>query len=160
MDREGFNSMVRLNLVRIGKGKKANLSPKAQWVTVSIITVFVLAFFILISIPAAIEVNEENIKISGLYGDRIPTSDIVSVDILEKMPPIRKRLNGSDAGRYLKGHFMLKNEEKCKIFIRRDLPPFIELRTKDNLYYFNMRNSEDTRTLFGAIKQTRKEKFG
>ena len=102
--------------------------------------------------PTKITVGEEVVKISGMYGREIPISDIVSVDLLDEMPPIAMRTNGSDTGNRLKGHFKLKGGEKCILFVVKK-EPYIELRTTDALYYINDNDREKTETLFQQLKQ-------
>ena len=112
---------------------------------------FVIILLAFSNRSSKIEVGEETVSISGMYGRDIPVSEIVSVELLEKLPPVRMRTNGSSTGKILKGHFLLANGEKCMMFIRREAP-YIELRTTDNLYYLNGVNEEETETLYQQLK--------
>ena len=129
-------------------GKAAKIAWSFSWV-VMVIAAVVLALSFR---PTRIKVGEGTVKISGMYGREIPVSDIVSVDLLDEMPPIRQRINGSDQGNRLKGHFLLKNGEKCLVFVRRQAP-YIEMRTVDNLYYLNMDGKKETDQLYQEIKK-------
>ena len=124
---------------------------KWVWVGMGLTAVFVIAVFAFSNKTPKIEVSEEKISISGMYGRDIPTAEILSVELLETLPAIKMRTNGSATGKYLKGHFLLKNGENCMIFVRTEAP-YIELRTTDNLYYFNNANAEETVWLFEQIK--------
>ncbi|MBR4146829.1 MAG: DUF3784 domain-containing protein [Bacteroidales bacterium] len=101
--------------------------------------------------PTRITVGEETIKISGMYGREIPVTDIVSVDLIDEMPPIAMRTNGSDTGNQAKGHFKFKNGEKCMLFIHKQAP-YIQLRTTTDLYYLNLSDKEKTLELFETMK--------
>lgn len=143
-------SLFRLNLFRLSGGTGSKLF----WVLMGLTVVFVVTIFALSSHPQNITMGEKTVKISGMYGCEIPIADIVSVELLDEMPPISMRTNGSDTGSRLKGHFLLKNGEKCMIFIRRQAP-YIELRSTGNLFYFNADSKEETDHLYQEIK-TRK----
>ena len=101
--------------------------------------------------PTKITVGEETIKISGMYGREIPIDDIVSVDLLDEMPPIAMRTNGSNTGNRLKGHFRFSNGESCMLFIHKKAP-YIQLRTTTDLYYLNLSDKERTIELFETLK--------
>ncbi|MBR1514467.1 MAG: DUF3784 domain-containing protein [Bacteroidales bacterium] len=129
------------------------LERPAKWtlVILGLSMVFVAVILAMSSRPQRITVGEESVKISGMYGREIPFADIVSVKVLEQLPPIKMRTNGSSTGKYSKGHFLLENDENCMLFVRHKMPPYIEIRTTDNLYYFNGASEEETLSLFKAI---------
>lgn len=126
---------------------------KIAWVIVGLSMVFVVVILILASKPTKIEVDGEAIHISGFYGRDIPASEIVSVELLERMPSVAMRTNGSSTGRYNKGHFKLSNGEQCLLFIR-NRAPYIELRTTDNLYYINGDTEEETLEILSKVKES------
>ena len=158
-DQSGSNIRFVKDEMSLGSNKSGKLvksakASKMAWGFSWIVMVFA-AFILFLSFrPTKITVGEENVKISGMYGREIPIADIVSMELLDEMPPIRQRTNGSDTGNRLKGHFLLKNGEKCVIAIRKQAP-YIELRTTDNLYYLNADSKEETDQLYQEIK-TRK----
>lgn len=150
-----FIAMKKYN--GFGRDKSGRAAPiitrpaKWVWVGMGLTAVFVIAIFAFSNQTPKIVVSEEKISISGMYGRDIPTAGILSVELLEKLPDIKMRTNGSATGKYLKGHFLLKNGENCMIFVRTEAP-YIELRTIDNLYYFNNANAEETNGLYEQIK--------
>ena len=129
-------------------GKGASI---AALVITGLSLVFVVVLLMFSNQTPKIEVGEENLSISGMYGRDIPLSEIVSVELLEKMPPVAIRTNGSSTGKANKGHFKLKSGEKCMMFIRNKAP-YIEIRTTDNLYYINSDTEEKTLEILSEIK--------
>lgn len=124
---------------------------KIAWIC-SGVTMLIVAVVLALSFrPTNITVGEENIKISGLYGREIPVAEIVSVELLDEMPPIAMRTNGSDTGKQAKGHFRFSNGDHCMLFIHKQAP-YIQLRTKDDLYYLNLSDKEKTVELFETLK--------
>ena len=134
-----------------GSERASKAASKAALVITGLSVAFVIILLAFSNRSSKIEVGEETVSISGMYGRDIPVSEIVSVELLEKLPPVRMRTNGSSTGKILKGHFLLANGEKCMMFIRREAP-YIELRTTDNLYYLNGANKEETETLYQQLK--------
>lgn len=131
---------------------------KAFWtvfgVLMGLTLVFIVTLLVLSSRPQKITVGEETVVISGMYGCAIPIADIVSVELIDEMPPSR-RTNGSELGDRYKGHFQLKSGEKCMVFIRKQAP-YIQMRTTDNLFYFNADSKEMTEQLYQEIKERKK----
>ena len=150
-----FVAMMRYNgFGRDSSGKVAKSTRNSKIALISSgVSLLVVAVILVLSFrPTKITVGEESVKISGLYGREIPVADIVSVEMLDEMPSIRQRVNGSETGRRLKGHFLLKNGEKCVAFVRKQAP-YIEMRTTDNLYYINADSKEETNDLFQELKE-------
>ena len=133
-----------------GKLVKSSRVSKITWGFTWILLVFVAVFFALCFRLPQITVEEETLKISGLYGREIPVSTIVSVALLDTLPRM-SRTNGSDMGNRLKGHFKIKGGEKCMVFVVKQAP-YIELRTTDDLYYLNFLDKEKTEILYGQFK--------
>ena len=133
---------------KVKSAKAARIAWGFAWVVMVIAAITLALSFR----PTRITVGEETIKISGMYGREIPVSDIVSVDLLDELPPIAMRTNGSDTGNQAKGHFRFKNGEKCMLFIHKQAP-YIQMRTTDNLYYLNLSDKEKTVELFETIKK-------
>ena len=136
---------------RSGKVVKSNKAARVAWGFAWVVMVGAALVLALSFRPTRITVGEEVVKISGMYGREIPVSDIVSVDLLEEMPPIAMRTNGSDTGNQAKGHFKFKNGEKCMLFIHKQAP-YIQLRTTNDLYYLNLSDKEKTLELFETLK--------
>ena len=148
-------AMKRYNAFGRDKSGKLEKSGKAAiiaWSFAWVVMVFAALTLALSFRPTRITVGEETIKISGMYGREIPVSDIVSVDLLDEMPPIAMRTNGSDTGKQAKGHFRFSNGEHCMLFIHKEAP-FIQLRTTNELYYLNLSDKEKTLELFETLKE-------
>jgi len=156
-DQSGSNIRFVRDEMSLGSDKSGKLvksakAAKIAWGFAWVVMLFA-AFTLALSFrPTKITVSEENIKISGLYGREIPISDIVSVELLDEMPPIAMRTNGSDTGSQAKGHFRFSNGESCMLFIHKQ-PPYIQMRTTNDLYYLNLSDKEKTVELFETLKK-------
>ena len=150
-----FIAMKRYNgFGRDSSGKVSKYSRNSKIALISTgISILIVAVVLILSFrPTKISVEEEHIKISGMYGREIPIADIVSVELLDEMPPIAMRTNGSDTGNQAKGHFRFSNGDKCMLFIHKKAP-YIQLRTTEDLYYLNYSDKEKTVELFETLKE-------
>ena len=134
-----------------GKRVKSAKAARIAWGFAWVVMVFAAVSLALSFRPTKITVEEEHVKISGMYGREIPIADIVSVELLDEMPPIAMRTNGSDTGNQAKGHFRFSNGESCMLFIHKKAP-YIQLRTTKDLYYLNLSDKEKTVELFETLK--------
>lgn len=149
-----FIAMKRYNgFGRDSSGKVSKYSRNSKIALISTgVSMLIVAIVLILSFrPTRITVGEETVKISGMYGREIPIADIVSVELLDEMPPISMRTNGSDTGNQAKGHFRFSNGESCMLFIHKKAP-YIQLRTTNDLYYLNLSDKEQTVELFETIK--------
>lgn len=127
-------------------------------VTISLIVTVITLIFVGIVLftsmrPTTYTIEEKSITISGSYGDTIAFDEIEQLELLDEMPAIRVRTNGSAIGSKLKGNFKLENGERVKLFIDKAIPPFIKLTTKDEIYYFNETDTQKTKDLFEQLNQ-------
>ena len=149
-----FIAMKRYNgFGRDSSGKVSKYSRNSKIALISTgVSILIVAVVLILSFrPTKISVEEEHIKISGMYGREIPITDIVSVELLDEMPPIAMRTNGSDTGNQAKGHFRFRNGESCMLFIHKKAP-YIQMRTTNDLYYLNLSDKEKTVELFETLK--------
>ena len=73
-------------------------------------------------------VTDNVIEIKGEYAMTIPFSDIDTVMLVEKLPPIKTKTNGISTRKVNIGKFKMSDGEKAKLYINKDVPLFIEIR--------------------------------
>lgn len=118
-------------------------------VVISVVTVTVLERS---DKSSQIEVKDSVLHISGMYGRDIPMEDIATMKVLDEMPVMAMRTNGSSFKNKNKGHFLTQNDEKCLLFVTYNGGPYIELRTADDLIYLNQETPEETTKLIDELK--------
>ena len=119
-------------------------------VVISVVTVTVLERS---DKSSQIEVKDSVLHISGMYGRDIPMEDIATMKVLDEMPVMAMRTNGSSFKNKNKGHFLTQNDEKCLLFVTYNGGPYIELRTADDLIYLNRETPEETTKLIDELKR-------
>ena len=103
------------------------------------------------SVENKVVLKPQEIAIQGLYGMDILKRDILNVEIVDEMPPIKERSNGFAGNNLCKGEFVLEDESKCKLFINKEIPIFVRITCKDDVLYINFKDSEETQALYQSI---------
>ena len=105
-------------------------------------------------------VFEDGIKIKDLLCPlSIPNDTIVSISLVDSLPKLIRRTNGTRIGLILKGYFTVKNSslehsENATLYVRNRNASAIEIRTVKGLVYINQKNDELTQELFNEMKST------
>jgi len=121
-------------------------------VVVTIVTIIFVAVLMLFSAQATkATFLDEGVKIHGMYGDVYTWESIDEIELIEKLPTIERRTNGSAVGSFLKGHFRTTEMGSVKLFVDTKIPPFIFLKTQEDIIIFNMRTPEETQNVFEEI---------
>lgn len=96
-------------------------------------------------------VKDKNIKIYGLYGNKIKISDIKDISLEKEMPKVQKVVNGFmlSSGKK-KGAFKINNEN-IKVYSYNNDGPVIFITTEKEKYYLNLKTSNDTKDLYCEI---------
>ncbi len=119
-----------------------------------------ILFVIFAFVKEKIFIYEDGIKIKDLlYPLTIPNDTIVSINMIDRLPLLIYRTNGTGMGPIQKGYFTVKNSfqehsENATLYIRNKNASAIEIRTVNGLVYINQKNDELTQELFHEIKDT------
>ena len=105
-------------------------------------------------------VFDDGIKVKDwLYPLTIPNDTIVSISLVDRLPKLIHRTNGTGIGLIQKGYFTVKNSslehsENATLYIRNRNASAIEIRTVKGLVYINQNTGELTQSLFNEMKNT------
>lgn len=119
----------------------------------TIVFVGVLLFFS--SQSTKVTVFEEGLEIQGMYGDVYTWESIRDVELIDELPNIEMRTNGSALGSKLKGHFRTTEMGSVKLFVDASKPPFILLETDKGIVIFNSDSEVETREIYEKILEKR-----
>lgn len=98
-------------------------------------------------------ISDNQLIIKGMYGVNIKLTDIVRVDTFPVLPGIIRRDNGYASGSTLKGRFTLKDGSKARLFVKKDMPPFINIKTDKMNIWLNFTNPDNTRRLYTELNK-------
>lgn len=94
---------------------------------------------------------EEGLEIHGMYGDVYSWGSIENVTLIEELPTIKMRTNGSSLGSHLKGNFSTEELGAVKLHVNTQYPPFINLEANGRNIIFNLTNRNDTEEILEEI---------
>ncbi len=134
---------------KLRKGARKQLALPIGIVAVTLAFVAVLLFFF--SQVTQVTFLEEGLQIHGMYGEVYAWDSIEEVVLMEELPSIVMRANGSALGANLKGHFRTEECGSVKLFVNTEKPPFIYLYTIERISIFNMGTPEQTEATFDEI---------
>ena len=113
------------------------------------LSLIVGAMFVYSTAGNEISVEENMLKISGMYGEEIPLESITSVELTESIPDLKMRVNGSAIGSKLVGYFKTEADERVKLFLDKSRSDFIRILAEERpAIYFN---SADTKADYNRI---------
>lgn len=99
-----------------------------------------------------IVVENNNLVIEGGFGIKLPKDDINDVTLLDSMPKVKNKKNGSNLGNYRKGLFTLDNNEVVNLYLESNKGPYLRIQSTKGDFYINFKNSNETKEIFEKIK--------
>lgn len=92
---------------------------------------------------------------NGFYRNTIPYASMTSVTLETGLPRIGLKTNGFAVGDTLRGSFRLDNWGAGRLFINRNNPPFLVIRTRDDFVVVNFKEPERTRAVYADLTSHR-----
>jgi hypothetical protein len=121
-------------------------------VIVALTAALILGQVYVYSQPPSVELTDGTFSAGlGLYGIEMPLSGIESVELADSLPRIQTRTNGFAARGLLRGNFRLEGWGSGKLFINRNSPPYVVVRTRDSFVVVNFEDAARTRELYGRL---------
>ena len=124
-----------------------------------IVIVATMLVFVLVAFKKeTVLIFNDGIKVKDLmYPLWIPNDTIVSINIIDSLPKLIYRTNGTGMGPIQKGYFTIKKNdfnpsENATLYIRNRNIKAIEIKTVNGLVYINCKNDELTQELFNDMK--------
>lgn len=137
-----------------GKLRKGTGKQSAWSSVITVVTLILVGILIFFSTQQTkVTINDDGVKIHGMYGETYSWDSIKTVKLSEELPSIVRRTNGSAVGSNLKGYFRTKELESVKLFVDTRKPPFIYLETDKRVTIFSMKEAGETKTIFEEISK-------
>ena len=131
-----------------------NKKTKKISLIITVVTLVFVAIILYFSMqPTKYKVSDSELSISGMYGGDYTWDSIESIQMLEELPAIGARTNGSAVGSKLKGNFKFKDGDSVVLFVDKSVPPFIRLEVDGKVIIFNDTTEQNTKALFEAIQK-------
>ena len=97
-------------------------------------------------IEASVGASEFVVKGAG-YSTRVPLDQIRGVSLVDDLPAIERKVNGFAAGGKLRGKFTVAGIGPSEVFVDRNVPPFVVVKTTNGVVIVNGVNADATRLL-------------
>ena len=94
--------------------------------------------------------TNQQMQISGIYGNDYNLSDIESVTLQDECPVTTFKTNGFAMGKIKKGHFNVQNDGNCLLFLS-GTGKCIRIKTKSDVIYINFADETATMDLYGKL---------
>jgi hypothetical protein len=115
-----------------------------------------LAFFAFSSMESSVIIDNEQIRITGIYGERIPIEQVKQVFLADSLPNITLRTNVISIGRINKGYFRSSSLQKnVKLLLHTRGAPYLYIIYGDNNKHviLNFRNREKTLEVYEKLRR-------
>jgi hypothetical protein len=138
--------------IRKGAGKQLAV----PLVIAGIVLSCVAMLLVYSSRPTDVSFLEEGLQVNGMYGKVYSWESIEDAKLMESLPRIELRTNGSAVGSHLKGNFRTTELGAVKLFVDEKLPPFVYFESNGEIVIFNLSNAQKTEDAYEEImKRTR-----
>lgn len=134
---------------KLRKGAGKQLAVPVGITVVILIFVAVLMFFS--SQTTKVTYLEEGLQIHGMYGEVYAWESIEEVRLIESLPIIEMRTNGSALGSHLKGYFRTTEYGTVKLFVDTKKPPFVFMQCNGQTTIFNLSGTGETKEAYEKI---------
>lgn len=125
----------------------------AGTIAIAIIVLVVCAIIPLLIVgnkEPEITITDQQMQISGIYGNDYNLSDIESVTLKDECPITTFKTNGFAMGKIKKGHFNVQNDGNCLLFLSGS-GKCIRIKTKSDVIYINFADETVTMDLYGKL---------
>ena len=96
----------------------------------------------------SVTLDDQGFEIHGMYGDSYLWTEVDELTLLEEIPDITMRTNGSAIGSALRGNFRMKEYGSVKLFIDADVTPYISFEHDGKMVIFNLGEEVRTRQMY------------
>lgn len=140
-----------ITIVKIRK-YDTNRKTKGETILASSFTLVILIgvgiLFLTTMKESNVTIEGDSVKVSGIFGRRVPIADIEDIRIVDTLPVVTMRTNGAGIGSVLKGRFKLVGASRAYLYLYKSGGPYILIETLDYPVYLNFR---DDKTLYSVM---------
>ncbi|MFS4494523.1 hypothetical protein [Maribacter sp. 2308TA10-17] len=116
--------LFQITIVHISKGEKI------LFYALFSVLIFAIRSFGLGYTENDLIMENGQLEITGLHGEKIPLSEIQLVELPDKRPSLRNKINGFSMGNRKKGFFKTDSGERIKAIINSNARPWILITKK------------------------------
>ncbi|MCC5930476.1 MAG: DUF3784 domain-containing protein [Cyclobacteriaceae bacterium] len=126
---------------------------KAGIIVLFVTLVFVMIIFGLGYRDNTLVLTDDGLNLTGMYGVKLKTEDLISFELVEQCPAMKSRLNGFATGNMRKGIFKSAEGERVRLLINDPEKPVIKIvPVRGRTIYYNSRKY-DSAGLFKKLQE-------
>ena len=124
-----------------------------SWLMIGIISIMTIVLLVLFKKKTKFEIFDDLIIISDFaYPAKIPNYAIKSISMVEKLPKVTMRSNGSGGLKTWKGIFRIIGGKRVLLYVEdHHKGPIIKIETVRENIYINFKNREETHELYDEL---------
>lgn len=140
--------------MKLGKSNAAGTVINYRLVLwIAVITIIIITISLALK-PTKVTINENHIKISGIYGVEVRKEDIHELRLAELLPEIISRDNGIDLfGLTRRGIYHLEELGRTRLISFSQGGPFVLMNTGNEWIVINYKKPEETEDLYTRLFQ-------
>lgn len=138
---------------RFASKKLSSRATKGGLLFSGIVLLLVAGMFIVGERESTIEVQNDQVKIGGMYSTEIDLSQVSDIRLEDTIPLIRSRTNGYSTGFTRKGNFLLQDIGKAKLYLHSGHGPYIYILNKGSYVIINFDDKKKTEKLYTQLRQ-------
>lgn len=138
-------------------GRPSRLAGAVPALIVSVVTIVGLVvggwLFYAGSRAPETHVSDGTMSIDGLYSTMIHRTDVIRISLEEQLR-IGRRIHGFSGGRYVRGFFEVEGLGRSRLFVARDTPLLLVIRTKTEPLVIGFDDPLRTRALYAELQRS------
>lgn len=132
--------------------KSRKIEMKVLILFMAIIIIAISTLFIYGSKEAKVEIMEDRIIISGIYGTTVKKENITEITLEDTIPKVLNKVNGFDLGYILRGVFTVEGMGTGSIYIHENKPPYVVIKSDKKFFIINYKDQNKTIELYEKCK--------
>lgn len=140
-----------------------NYSPertrKLNWMVVIgmiAITVMLVGYGVYSTISTnSLAIDDQKLKVTGEYGKEWRLAHIEAYYLTDQLPKIKSRSFGTSTNNRKKGRFVVEEWGKGWLYLYKDRPPYLVIKSKDSFIMINAKDPDVTQQWFDALTEAK-----
>ena len=120
---------------------------KVKWFIIAIPMIIIAITLSVVTANTKIEVGDSGINIATA---NITYSEITEVNLIDEVPTSRKIIGGG-IGTKRKGTYDVEGYGRCQLYTDIKYGTTVVLKTKEKIFIFNLKNEEETKTIYESL---------
>jgi hypothetical protein len=102
--------------------------------------------------PPVVTLTDDALEVSaGMYSNKIMYSAMSSATLENTIPRVGLKTNGFAASHTFRGSFNVDGWGNSRLYVNRDMPPFVVIRSGGRFLAVNFKDAERTRALYSDL---------